>query len=386
MSDEQDTEVLPEPSPGEDRDIEDSEEELDDQYAEDPVGFWEAKQRDLLTSVLDYNLSSLSNLVRTKQIDLSPSYQRRNRWKDDRKSALIESFLMNVPVPPIFLNEDEYGRYSVIDGKQRLIAVNDFLLGRFKLRGLKVFRELNRDTFDDLPQTLQTILETRANLRAIIILRQSDPDIKYQVFRRLNTGGIRLNPQEIRNSAWPGELNTMILEESVSPAFHALLSIKDKTRSAIYREMRDAEFLVRFFTFQNDWETFSGGMGKRLDDFMADNHALSKDEVERLRQEFRTAIRKVDAAFGEHAFKRWVPEKEYWRQQVLASLFDAETFGVQGFDELALRDHQSELIAGLKALFEDSQFRQAVDAATNTPSSFKDRIKRVRSMVANTVA
>lgn len=385
MSEIQDTEVLPEPSPGEDRDIEDSEEELDDQYVEDPVGFWEAKQRDLLTSVLDYNLSSLSNLVRNKQIDLSPSYQRRNRWKDDRKSALIESFLMNVPVPPIFLNEDEYGRYSVIDGKQRLIAVNDFLLGRFKLRGLKVFRELNRNTFDDLPQTLQTVLETRASLRAIIILRQSDPDIKYQVFRRLNTGGIRLNPQEIRNSAWPGELNTMILEESVSPAFHALLSIKDKTRSAIYREMRDAEFVVRFLTFQNDWEIFSGGMGKRLDDFMADNHALSKDKVERLRQEFRTAIQKVDAAFGEHAFKRWVPEKGSWRQQVLASMFDAETFGVQDFDESALRQHQPQLVAGLKALFEEGQFRQAVDAATNTPTSFKDRIKRVRSMVADTV-
>jgi hypothetical protein len=385
VSEIQDTEVLPEPSPGEDRDIEDSEEELDDQYVEDPVGFWEAKQRDLLTSVLDYNLSSLSNLVRNKQIDLSPSYQRRNRWKDDRKSALIESFLMNVPVPPIFLNEDEYGRYSVIDGKQRLIAVNDFLLGRFKLRGLKVFRELNRNTFDDLPQTLQTVLETRASLRAIIILRQSDPDIKYQVFRRLNTGGIRLNPQEIRNSAWPGELNTMILEESVSPAFHALLSIKDKTRSAIYREMRDAEFVVRFLTFQNDWEIFSGGMGKRLDDFMADNHALSKDKVERLRQEFRTAIQKVDAAFGEHAFKRWVPEKGSWRQQVLASMFDAETFGVQDFDESALRQHQPQLVAGLKALFEEGQFRQAVDAATNTPTSFKDRIKRVRSMVADTV-
>src|SRR3954451_18766830 len=103
-----------------DRDLEESEEQLDEQYAsEDPLGFWEGKQRDLLTSAVDYNLRSLAALVRSRQIDMSPRYQRRNRWAADRKSALIESFLMNVPVPPIFLNEDEYGHYSVIDGKQR---------------------------------------------------------------------------------------------------------------------------------------------------------------------------------------------------------------------------------------------------------------------------
>ncbi|MQS06275.1 DUF262 domain-containing protein [Streptomyces alkaliphilus] len=125
------------------RDIEESEAQLDSEYEEDPVGFWEAKQRDLLTSVLDYNLRSLTDLVKNKQIDLSPNYQRRNRWKDDRKSQLIESFLMNVPIPNIFLNEDAYGHYSVIDGKQRLTAISDFLFGRFALTGLKVFGEAN---------------------------------------------------------------------------------------------------------------------------------------------------------------------------------------------------------------------------------------------------
>lgn len=365
------------------RDVEESEEELDYESWPDPVGFWEAKQRDLLTSAVDYNLSSLSSLIRNKQIDLSPNYQRRNRWQDPRKSKLIESFLMNVPIPPIFLNEDEYGKYSVIDGKQRLTAINDFMLGRFRLKGLEVFAELNNLSVDDLPSTLMTALETRATLRAIIILRQSDPDIKYQVFQRLNTGGIKLNPQEIRNSAWPGDLNTMILQESSTTAFHNALGIADKNKSAIYKEMRDAEFVLRFLTFRDDWESFSGGMGRRLDRFMADNHAMPPGRVEEMRGEFNKAIEKAVAAFGSTTFRRWVPEKETWRKQVLASAYDAEIFGVIPYPEEQLRSHQPQLIDELKLLFSDEDFRRAIDAATNTPTYFRERISMMRAMISS---
>ncbi|SEM14707.1 DUF262 domain-containing protein [Streptacidiphilus jiangxiensis] len=369
----------------EERDIEEQELELDSEFEQDPIGFWEAKQRDLLTSVLDYNLKSLTDLVRSRSIDLSPSYQRRNRWDETRKSQLIESFLMNVPIPNIFLNEDAYGHYSVIDGKQRLTAISDFLLGRYRLQGLSVFPEANGLTFDELPSTLQTILETRANLRAVIILRQSDPDIKYQVFQRLNTGGIRLNPQEIRNSAWPGKLNDMILEESISREFHVLLGIKDKSRSAIYKEMRDAEFVLRYLTFRSNWDTFAGGMGRKLDSFMGENHAMKEEEVEEQRKAFREAISKAHAAFGPNAFQRWSPEKGTWRRQVLASLYDAEIFALSDFSKEDLAKNQKEIIEGVKKLFQEPSFRRVVDAATNTPTYFRERIQHMRNMISDVI-
>ncbi|MGE3467279.1 MAG: DUF262 domain-containing protein, partial [Pyrinomonadaceae bacterium] len=93
------------------RDIEEAEEILD-RESEESIDFWEKKQRELVTSVVDYNLQGLTDLVVDKAIDLDPSYQRRLRWDEKRQSRLIESFLMNVPVPPVFLNEDEYGSYS----------------------------------------------------------------------------------------------------------------------------------------------------------------------------------------------------------------------------------------------------------------------------------
>src|SRR5690606_20353372 len=188
-------------------------------------------------------------LVSDRAIDLNPTYQRRLRWDQKRQSKLIESFLMNVPVPPVFLNEDEYGQYSVIDGKQRITAISEFFRGRLKLKGLEVFHELNDQSFDELPLPLQRALKTRPTLRAVIILRQSDPDVKFNVFQRLNTGGVRLNAQEIRNSAFPGPLNDLILKLSETPRFHKLLGITSKAKSAIYQEMRDAEFVLRFFTF-----------------------------------------------------------------------------------------------------------------------------------------
>jgi hypothetical protein len=260
------------------RDIEDSDVELDS-YGDTPLNFWENKQRDIVTSVVDYNLATLAGLVANHRIDLSPRYQRRHRWNAARQSKLIESFLMNVPVPPVFLNEDNYGRYSVIDGKQRLFAINEFLRGRLRLTGLHVFHEINGKTFDDLPGDLQAVIETRGVLRAVIVLRQSSSDIKFEVFQRLNTGGVRLNPQEIRNSTYPGTLNNVILDLSENADFRRLLRVKDERTSAIVREMRDAELVLRYFTFSATWETFSSGMMRHMDEHMSSHQEIATEDA-----------------------------------------------------------------------------------------------------------
>lgn len=363
-------------------DIEESDETLD--YSEpDPVEFWEAKQRELIVSVVDYNLSTLSDLVAEKTIDISPKYQRRFRWDEKRQSALIESFLMNVPVPPIFLNEDEYGKYSVIDGKQRLTAITDFLAGRLELSGLQVFAEINGKSFNDLPSKLQSVMRTRPTMRAVIILRQSDEDVKFEVFRRLNTGGVSLNPQEVRNSAFPGPLNDLILELSTNRRFHHLLGIKNPKKSSLYQEMRDAEFVLRYFTFKETWQQFRGSVKRLMDQYMARNQHLAAPQVEELKADFLNTLTLVEDAFGEHAFKRWLPEKQQWRSQVLASLFDAEMLGVRDLGVNEVRDRKEAITEGLKALFVNDEFRRSIDAATNAVNSFQIRVTLVREMLQN---
>lgn len=362
------------------RDIEgfEGEEELE---PSDPVAFWRKKQRELISSVVDYNLSTLCDLIDSKTIDLSPSYQRRFRWDPKRQSSLIESFLMNVPVPPVFLNEDELGQYSVIDGKQRLSAIHAMLRGKLTLTGLNIFADINGRTIDELPKDLQTVLRVRPTVRAVIILRQSDPDIKFEVFRRLNTGGVWLNAQEVRNSTFPGPLNDLIIKLSEDKDFHRLLRVKSKTKSALYQEMRDAELVLRFFTFHKSWADFNGGMMRQMDKFMEAKQRASGLELVALEKDFRRALAGVEAAFGEHAYQRWQPEKSRWRMPVLASLFDAQMFGLKDIPISQLQAKQPKIIAAFQKLFNDEEFRKTVDAATNTPTSFQSRIRQVRDAV-----
>jgi hypothetical protein len=366
------------------RDIEEENEVLDS-VDEDAPDFWKKRQKDLVTSVLDYNLNTLSELVSNKAIDLSPRYQRRDRWDQTRQSRLIESFLMNVPVPPVFLNEDAYGTYSVIDGKQRLTAIHEFLRGRLKLRGLKVFSEINGQNIDSLPSSMQNIVKTRANIRAVIVLRQSDPEVKFEVFRRLNTGGVKLNPQEIRNSTWPGPLNDLILDLSINPTFHSLLGIKNRQRSAIYKEMRDAELVLRFLTFRDTWETFRGGMMRHLDSFMANHQKPTDAYLKEARSDFLNTLSAVKSGLDGHAFQRWVPGKNQWRQQVLASLFDAEMFAMRGIDPARISPRRAKLTSEVQGLFSSTEFRKSIDAATNTPQLFKSRIRAMRDLIASVI-
>ena len=202
-------------------DIEDEQDKTD--YGKDSLEFWEGIQKEVITQPIDYNLKSLVDLIKNETINLNPFYQRRYRWNVERQSKLIESFLMNVPIPPIFLNEDEYGKYSVIDGKQRLNAIHSFLAGKLCLTGLKVFQNLNGKYFNALDLRLQSILHTRANIRIIIILRQSDPTIKFEVFKRLNTGGVQLNDQEIRNCTLNGSFNDLIIRLSENKIFSKMV-------------------------------------------------------------------------------------------------------------------------------------------------------------------
>ena len=362
------------------RDIEETDEQLEEAEVK-PFEFWVGKQRELIPNVVDYSLQSLADLVFHKTIDLKPQYQRRHRWNEARQSKLIESFLMNVPVPPVFLNEDEFGTFSVIDGKQRLTAISSFMRGNLRLTGLKVFTEINDKRFDDLHPKFQNVIRTRPTLRAVIILKQSDPDIKTEVFERLNTGGVRLNAQEIRNAAYTGPLNDLILEVSELPEFHSLLRIKDKEKSVIYQEMRDAELVLRFLTLRNRWKNFTNGPKKAMDDYASNNRSMSSDAVKMERNDFIKTLRVVKAALGEHAFRRWMPESGAWRRSILVALYDAEMIGFYNVPISAVVGKELMFQEGVKQLFTNDSFNRSINAATNNTSNLRDRVNLMKAMI-----
>lgn len=217
---------------------------------------FEKAQDALVLQASDLSLETVASMVESTAIDVRPQFQRRERWDGSKQSALIESFLLNIPVPPVYLAEDDFGRYSVIDGKQRLTAIHDFMRGRLNLTMLERFNELNGYSFQQLPPSLQNALLVRPYIRAVTLLRQSDPATKYEVFHRLNSGGEPLNAQEIRNVIYRGPFNDLLVGLSEQPFLRKQLKIRD-TRSPAYRAMTDVEYVLRYFTLRATWEQFS---------------------------------------------------------------------------------------------------------------------------------
>ncbi len=344
---------------------------------------FDQSQNDLVLQASDFSLQGLKEMVDDEIIDLRPKYQRRERWEISRQSQLVESFLLNVPVPPIYLAEEEYGVYSIIDGKQRITAVSDYLNNAFTLKGLTEFKELNGLRFRELPKTLQSALKIRPYLRVITLLKQSHPQLKYEVFIRLNRGGIRLNNQEIRNVAFRGYLNDTIYDCGEHPLLRAALKI-DGPKAAAFKEMQDAEYVLRFLTLKDSWESFTGSLVQSMDNFMLEHRADTELEIQGFAASFQKSIERVGEIWGDKAFQRW--DGQRWRQQALAGLFDAQMIAAYlltnaQYEKLA--GQRTKIIAATRALFESAEFEEAVRLGTNTPSRLKLRVRETRDMLAS---
>lgn len=336
---------------------------------------FEQAQDRLVLQASDLSLETIGSMVDSGAIDIQPQYQRRARWSNEKRSALIESFLLNIPVPPVYLAEDDYGVYSVIDGKQRITAIHDFMSDKFALTKLEDFDDLHGRRFSQLPRELGNALRVRPYIRAITLLRQSDPDVKYEVFQRLNTGGEPLNAQEIRNVAFRGSFNDLIYRLAGSEFLRQQLKIRND-RSPSYRNMLDAEFVLRFLTLEESWRLFSGDLRKSMDKYMGRNQTPSAAELAAHEERFSRALNWCQSLWGSHAFQR--PVSGGWRDQALAGMYDAQMVAVAALPDKTLRALEvAKVSTATRRLFDDDQFEVAVREGTNTPQRIRYRISRL---------
>jgi hypothetical protein len=347
--------------------------------------FLSAQDR-LVLQAADLSLGTLADMVEGGAIDVQPGYQRRDRWSPEKQSALIESFLLNVPVPPIYLAEDEYGKYSVVDGKQRITAIHSYLKGEAKLQKLERFTELEDVRFVDLPRDLKNALKIRPYVRVITLLKQSDPELKYEVFERLNRGGESMEPQEVRNVAFRGPLNDTIFELAQSRFLRQQLKITGDNweQASAYRKMIDAELVLRFLTLRKSWHKFSGDFRQEMDGFMRRNRNAKAGELEEFRHRFRRAIDACEAIWGKHAFSR--PSGKEWRDQLLTGMYDAQMVAVDLGDDMTLKraaSKSSAILHGTRDLFQRGEFDEAVRTGTNTPARIVLRIEAVRALLTS---
>ena len=344
------------------------------------------KQGDLVVQSSDMALMNVASLAQSGALDLSPKFQRRNRWDRSRQSRLIESFLLNIPVPAVYLAEERRGRFTVIDGKQRLTAIADFLNSEFGLSPLPLLPELEGMSFSELSLAQQGALNLRP-LRAVTIMRQTPDWIKYEVFIRLNTGGQPLNYQEIRNVAFPGPLNDAIIDLSEDPFLRHQLKIRSES-SSNYALMTDVTYVLRFLALHEYWEDFSGSLQGTLDRFMLKHSGDSEREVHEQRERFTRAIRACESIWNQLAFRRF--DGRQWRDQLIGGVYDAQMVACSLVSDSIINRaiDRSSLVDELltRAFVDDQEFDASVRIGTNTPSRVRYRINTVRNILREAAA
>lgn len=298
------------------------------------------------TQSLDISFNELASMVAEKELDISPDYQRLFQWSEGARSRFIESLLLEMPVPPIYMVEEEDNRKLLIDGLQRLSSYLHFrglldaphltpavkIGDKLKLEDCDIIPELNGKTYDDLGAALQIKLK-RSFVRTEVVRKGSDSHFKYHMFKRLNTGGEPLTPQQLRNC-------TIRLLDATYIDFINELASKDanfKTcTSTLSYEQRinsyDNELVLRFFALKNSLISFKHDVSEFLTEYLENASFPERKgniDIARDRADFEKTFRVLADTLGEDAFGRADKQRKKIISAFAVYHFEAFTIGLQ---------------------------------------------------------
>ena len=324
----------------------------------------------------------LLSRIEHDEIDLAPDFQRLSGiWNAEKQSRLIESLLLRIPIPVFYVAADEEERWAVVDGVQRLSTIRDYVAGRFPLSRLEYRREFEGRRFADLPRAMQRRV-TETQFVVNVIEPGTPPEVTFNIFRRINTGGSPLNGQEIRHALNPGPVREYLRELAASSEF-----VRATAGSVRPRRMDDRACVLRFLAFRmTSGEDYSGkSLDEYLDAAMKSINRMGQERRNVLADDFRRAMRAAASIFGDHAFrKRHIPGA-----QINMPLFEAWSVQLarcspEQIDRLVeRRDAVRERFTAL--LNEDQEFEQAISSSTGTPRRIRKRFAAIRDLVQEVV-
>ena len=265
-----------------------------------------SSKRTIIVDQKDQEVNSLHGQYLKGRLNLQPSFQRKFVWDKRKSSSLIESALLGIPIPAVYLSEEYDGKYNVIDGQQRLNAFFSFISGKFpdgkefRLEGLTSFTDINGQKFKELSEDLQEKITGYA-IRVIRFLKNSDSDLQFEIFARLNTGSVSLNDQEMRNCVYRGTFNDLLGELSKNTKFRSLLGIKTEDK-----RMMDRELVLRFAAFHlQGYTSYPGQMKSFLNNTMKKHQNMTENEAKKLRKAFNDSVDIISTLLEKRAFKRF---------------------------------------------------------------------------------
>lgn len=318
------------------------------------------------------------------EIDLSPAFQRKgDLWDDKKQSQLIESLLIKFPLPAFYFDGSDNNKWLVVDGLQRLSALRNFvILKKLKLVGLEFLNKLEGSTFDDLPRNLQRQIE-EAQITAYIINAGTPEEVKFNIFKRINTGGLILNSQEIRHALNQGVPAKFVEELANSSDF------KDATGKINPDRMLDREFVTRFLAFRiKPVSEYKPDLDTYMNQKMGELKLLSEDERTEIKNSFISSMKLAKEIFGDWAFRKVFDLNERRRpiNKALFEVWSVELSRLSEEDRIKLRTRGKELFNNfIELMNSDEVFVASITSATGDKTRVGYRYSKIEGIIKNTL-
>ena len=335
---------------------------------------------DIRVETKPITIDLLINRIRHNEIDLAPDFQRKGGlWSDKAQSRLIESLLIRIPLPAFYMDATNENKWLVVDGLQRLTSLKRFVVDQtLKLVGMEFLKDQDNRDFKQLPRHLQRrILETQVT--AYLIEKGTPPEVKFNIFKRINTGGLPLSAQEIRHALNQGKSTRLLQELAESEEF--LTATSNSVRDS---RMADREFVLRFLAFaitpytEYSSRDFDAFLNKKMQDI----NGMDSANLEKLRRRFLRAMRLCNGLLGRTAFRkqgengRFMPINkalfETWSVN-LERLSDDQIKGLQGRKDILERK--------IAALLGDVEFLNSISQGTGDVGKVNLRFSRVQKLI-----
>jgi uncharacterized protein with ParB-like and HNH nuclease domain len=340
--------------------------------------------RRIIAQPYDFSVQDIVDKIKSKDIDLKPDYQRNYVWATDddtenKRSRLIESLLLNIPIPVIyFAEQEETLKYEVIDGQQRLKTFDDFLNDKFPLKDLEIRSDVNGKKYSELDQKDKDEIRKRS-VRAIVILNESDKEVKFEVFERLNLGSVQLTPQEIRNNTLRGSFNDLLKELASDTSFSDMLNLRLKKDQD---NMSYEEMVLRFFAYHKRGLKRVENLSYFLTDFMREKKDISIGEAGEFKKIFKETIAKIKKYLGENAFSVFQKRTDNWYSTSNRALYDAEMLAFASVPEDQIAVTPAIFQEKLKALMDDEEFKKSLNEQA-AGKKIKTRVESVKNILLN---
>ncbi len=302
---------------------------------------------------------------------MNPDFQRDFVWRPDKQSKLIESCVMRIPLPVLYVAEGEDGRITVVDGLQRLSTFQAFLSNKLRLSGLGKTHPLEGKRFDDLPVNLQERIED-TQLTLYILDKAAPEAARLDIFDRVNSG-IPLSRQQMRNALYNGQATRWLAAMAQDPHF-----LSATGGSLSHQTMRDREAINRFAAFTvSGWQRYTGDMDLFLANGLGTLNRATDRQMRQITEDFGRSMMFNERLFGRHAFRKSLidGDQQAYRSVINISMFDTFSFFMAQISPDNVSASQQSIEQRIRELMAVDRFNNALTYSTNSTVQVRARFE-----------